>query len=113
MFAPHAWNNARKQIAFAEFWNAFTGFWIYANVYGEHPGMAGWQGWLFHIPFIIVGIVLIALTVDSLIRALKITRFERSSSSRRTRTSRGSQIWSSLSVSAIQQRKREFVVSPG
>jgi hypothetical protein len=64
MFAPDAWNNARKHIAFAVFWNAFTGFWINANVYGEHPEMARWQGWLFLTPFIIVGIVLIALTVD-------------------------------------------------
>jgi hypothetical protein len=92
MFAPHAWNNARKHIAFAVFWNAFTGFWINANVYGEHPGMARWQGWLFLTPFIIVDIVLIALTVDSLIRALKFTRSETSSRSRRTRGSRGSQI---------------------
>jgi hypothetical protein len=92
MFAPHAWDNARKHIAFTAFWNAFTGFWIYVKLYGEHPKMAGWQGWLFLTPFIIVGIVLIALTVDSLIRALKIKRFEKSSRSRRTRRSRGNQI---------------------
>jgi hypothetical protein len=92
MFAPHAWNNARKHIAFAVFWNAFTGFWIYVKLYGEHPRIAGWQGWLFLTPFMIAGIVLIALTVDSLIRALKITRFEKSSRSRRTRRSSGSQI---------------------
>ncbi len=78
IFAPHAWDNARKYIAFAVFWNAFTGFWIYVKLYGEHPKMAGWQGWLFLTPFIIVGVVLIALTVDSLISALKITKFEKS-----------------------------------
>jgi len=92
MFAPHAWDDARKHIAFAVFWNAFTGFWIYVKLYGEHPKMAGWQGWLFLTPFIIVGVVLIALTVDSLICALKITGFEQSSRSRRTRRNRGSQV---------------------
>jgi hypothetical protein len=82
MFAPYAWGSARKEIAFTVFWNAFTGFWVNVKLYSDHPKLAGWQGWLFLSPFILIGVLLLGFSVMSVICAINLTRAEKSSRSR-------------------------------
>jgi hypothetical protein len=70
----------------------FVGVFVGARLYVKDPRLAGWEGWLFLAPFILLGVVPLAAFVGRLIVAIKYTWDEKSSKSRRTRRSPGSQV---------------------
>jgi hypothetical protein len=83
MFAPYAWDTGDSVLlAFTLFWNAMTGFWVFVKLSGALPDLAGWKGWLVLSPFILIGVILFATQVASLIRAVRITRADKLARSR-------------------------------
>jgi len=90
LFAPapglDPWEKVRVSLAIALVYNLFVGLFVSLKLYGADPKLAGWGGWLFLAPFILFGVGMLAAFAARLVVAIKFTRAEKSSRSRRTRS---------------------------
>ncbi len=56
------------------FWNGLTGIFVWLQLGGMDGRWAGWKGWLFLTPFILIGVGAVAILVMNLFQAMNDTR---------------------------------------
>ncbi len=61
-------------LAATMFWNGLTGIFVWLQLGGMDGRWAGWKGWLFLTPFILIGVVVLAFLVMNLFQAINDTR---------------------------------------
>jgi hypothetical protein len=86
-----SWEKVQVSLVMTLFLNLVVGLMLWSKFYGASRQLAGWGGWLFLTPFILIGVGMLALFVGQLIAAIKYNWAGKSSRSRRTHGSRASQ----------------------
>jgi hypothetical protein len=68
------WLAALGCLAATLLWNGVTWVFIWMQIKGMDSQWAGWRGWLFQTPFILIGVAALALLAMSLFQAINDTR---------------------------------------